>query len=352
MQGSSLSSEVDQLGLSREEITEIDNLVDPLLVNFPDASGTEFMRAVALLSHALPERLRAFLLDMRTRESAAACVISGFDVDDKAIGPTPAGWTGQPDPRTTKAEEVRLLLCGAVLGEPFGWATQQAGALIHDIAPSRADEHKQVGSSSSELLWWHTEEAFHPLRCDYLGLLCLRNHDLVPTTFASIGNVRLDADVRKVLFQERFVIRPDDSHLPGHGDVDGMDDEEEGELLVSARDQIRQMNDAPRMVPLLSGDFDSPYMTIDPFYMSVPDEDREAQEAYARLRDALDGCIEEITLRPGEILIIDNYRAVHGRNPFRPRYDGTDRWLKRINITRDLRKSRAYRTSSEARIVH
>jgi enduracididine beta-hydroxylase len=33
------------------------------------------------------------------------------------------------------------------------------------------------------------------------------------------------------------------------------------------------------------------------------------------------------------------------------RYDGTGRWLKRINIARDLRKSRAFRVSSDSRII-
>jgi hypothetical protein len=37
-------------------------------------------------------------------------------------------------------------------------------------------------------------------------------------------------------------------------------------------------------------------------------------------------------LRPGQLLLIDNDVAVHGRAPFTARYDGTDRWLKRVNI--------------------
>jgi len=33
-------------------------------------------------------------------------------------------------------------------------------------------------------------------------------------------------------------------------------------------------------------------------------------------------------------------------------YDGTDRWLKRINLTRDLRKSRASRLTADSRIIY
>jgi L-asparagine oxygenase len=34
-------------------------------------------------------------------------------------------------------------------------------------------------------------------------------------------------------------------------------------------------------------------------------------------------------LTPGEIVFIDNNRAVHGRSPFVPNYDGLDRFLVR-----------------------
>ncbi|KOV84203.1 hypothetical protein ADL01_08735 [Streptomyces sp. NRRL WC-3618] len=39
-----------------------------------------------------------------------------------------------------------------------------------------------------------------------------------------------------------------------------------------------------------------------------------------------------VPLEPGMRCFIDNYRAVHGRASFQARYDGTDRWLKRVSI--------------------
>jgi hypothetical protein len=42
---------------------------------------------------------------------------------------------------------------------------------------------------------------------------------------------------------------------------------------------------------------------------------------------------------------------VHGRKPFRARFDGADRWLKRLNVARDLRKSRAVRQHADARTI-
>jgi enduracididine beta-hydroxylase len=351
MPGSSrLMTEPAVFTLEDGELAKVTSLVERL-VTAPSAGGTEYLRTVTLQSRRLPERLLEFLLATRSREGAATFVVSGFAVDDNSIGPTPPGWGRQPDPSSTRAETAWLELCGSVLGDLFGWATQQDGAIVHDIAPARGDERSQVSSSSSELLWWHTEEAFHPLRCDYLGLMCLRNHEQVATTFASVNSIELAPEIRRVLFGKRFVIRPDDSHLTGEHDRP-LPAGKEGELLRAARKRIDRMNKNPQRVALLHGDFDAPYLSVDPFYMEVPADDTQARQAYQVLCGTLERQVKDIPLSPGEILFIDNYRAVHGRRPFPARYDGTDRWLKRVNITRDLRKSRAYRVTADSRVIY
>jgi L-asparagine oxygenase len=62
--------------------------------------------------------------------------------------------------------------------------------------------------------------------------------------------------------------------------------------------------------------------------------------------------MKDVSLRPGDCVFVDNFRAVHGRKSFRPRYDGSDRWLKRLNITRNLRGSRAWRRAADDRIIY
>jgi alpha-ketoglutarate-dependent taurine dioxygenase len=79
--------------------------------------------------------------------------------------------------------------------------------------------------------------------------------------------------------------------------------------------------------------------------------DRDAEEALEALVKGIEEHIVEEVLQPGSFLFIDNYRTVHGRKAFTAQYDGTDRWLKRINITRDLRRSRAARTFISSRVI-
>jgi alpha-ketoglutarate-dependent taurine dioxygenase len=79
--------------------------------------------------------------------------------------------------------------------------------------------------------------------------------------------------------------------------------------------------------------------------------DPEAARTLDVLIGQIDRVVTTITTRPGDVLILDNYRAVHGRQAFAARFDGTDRWLRRINITRDPRRSREYRTSPTDRVI-
>lgn len=85
--------------------------------------------------------------------------------------------------------------------------------------------------------------------------------------------------------------------------------------------------------------------------MSALDGDEEARLALQTLIDALDALLGGISLRPGEICFLDNYLVVHGRQAFQARLDGTDRWLKRLNICRDLRRSRDLRISADSRLI-
>jgi alpha-ketoglutarate-dependent taurine dioxygenase len=98
------------------------------------------------------------------------------------------------------------------------------------------------------------------------------------------------------------------------------------------------------------GDRNSAYIRIDPYFMETPN-DLAARLALNALAAMIDRLLYEIILEPGDFCFIDNYKAVHGRRPFRARFDGTDRWLKRLNITRDLRKSRGLRAATLSRII-
>ncbi|HVR99970.1 MAG TPA: guanitoxin biosynthesis L-enduracididine beta-hydroxylase GntD [Thermoanaerobaculia bacterium] len=331
--------------LSQEDRKSVEALLDDLSTLYGSAEDPEFLAEAPVLAHELPRAVRRALNEFRLKEPASAlCVISGYPLDDSRIGPTPSHWKERQRHVIPLREEFLLVLLAFLLGDPIAWATQQDGALVHDIAPIKEHQGEQLGSGSTEELNWHTEDAFHSFRGDYLGMMCMRNRDRVPTTIAALDVAELDARTLEVLFQPHFTIRPDNSHLRKN-----RVDPEQDQLGV-AHDRIEEMRTSPEKVAVLFGSPAAPYSRLDPYFMDEP-EDPEAREALNRLIRLVDGLIQDLPLEAGDICFIDNFKAVHGRRPFKARFDGTDRWLKRVNITRDLRRSRAARTSAESRLL-
>jgi hypothetical protein len=314
---------VHRLELTEEELGVIRPLVKEVASRHCSVEAADFLDNARTYAQELPRRLRAFLNAFGLTEPSGVCLISGYPVDDTKIGKTPPHWRKKPDCSSTAEEEIYLNLCGALLGDAMAWSHQRAGLICQDLVPIEGHENKMIASGSELELVWHTEDARYSYRADYIGLLCLRNPDAVPTTYALIDEVKLDPHLVEVLSEPDFLFRPDPSHPR----------DREGEKAS-----------------VLFGDLRSPYIRFDPYCMDRP-ETEEARSAMDSLIRAIDENLTDVALLPGECLFIDNYKAVHGRSSFKARFDGTDRWLKRINIARDLRKSRAVRAASASRVV-
>ena len=93
--------------------------------------------------------------------------------------------------------------------------------------------------------------------------------------------------------------------------------------------------------PVLNGDADDPDLRVD-FHASHPVDD-DAHKALAMLRDSFETVVETLWPAPGDLVLLDNRIAIHGRTCFKPHYDGRDRWLHRTFIHVDHRRSRASR---------
>jgi len=338
--------------LLKSEIDEIDDLINEMTSEYLSVDDADFLKNAIFHAHELPRRLRVFLNDFKYLERKYGyCLVSGYPIDEDKIGPTPAHWDSRSTKSPTLEEEMFLILLGSLLGDPIAWMSQQNGYIAHDILPIKDNEYEQLGTGSRELLWWHNEDAFHPYRGDYLGMMCLRNPDKVATTIASIDMVEIKPEHVGILFEPRYTIRPDNSHLEKNRPRRQVESSGSEELMGAAYNHINEMNSRPQKISVLFGDPKSPYLRIDPFFMERLEDDHEGQAALDSLIRAIDGRLLDLTLDQGDIIFIDNYKTVHGRRPFMAKYDGTDRWLKRINITRNLRVSRSARVSCTSRII-
>ncbi|MEV6767406.1 TauD/TfdA family dioxygenase [Nocardia sp. NPDC051030] len=289
-------------------------LADPVLLRHIDDRFRE-------LPAAVHEAMRA------PATEAGVTVIGRLPLSDEELGITPvdwreaAAWAGDAG-RCAKSFEldIAMLLLARCAGEPFGWQGQQAGRLVNNIVPTPGHELEQSGASSKALLSPHTEDAFSPLRANLLMLGCLRNPDRVGTTVSSVRRVKLDGAQRERLEQARLPILPDVSYGTDFPTVP-----------------------APP-VATLGTDEGRLTLRFDPAYTPLQDADPEFQASYEHLSTELERVCITAALTPGELLLVDNDVVVHGRVPFTPRYDGTDRWLKRVNIRLPQRR----RDASEA----
>ncbi|MGW5867831.1 TauD/TfdA family dioxygenase [Streptomyces sp. NPDC055239] len=223
-------------------------------------------------------------------------------------GPTPAHWSAT-DPDDSAAHDVALALAARLLGRVFGWRDQQDGRMVHNILPSPGCEEMQVGASSTVPLAWHNEDGFHPERADLLLLACVRNPDNIGTRLAGIRRARLAARTVEQLRRPALVIEPDDSY----------EDE----------DAVHQ--ERVPMATVWDGD-DGLCVRYDPSYTRPLTDDPQFAAAYDELGAAFEECGFIVPLEPGDLLVVDNDAVVHGRVAFRARYDGTDRWLKRVLV--------------------
>lgn len=347
--------EISRLVLSEREFSEIQSLLKDITSQYNSVEDDSFIKNASLFAQELPRRIREFLNDFKLVESnLGVCIISGYPIDDFKIGRTPSHWQWKADASRTLEEQILLVLYGSLLGDVFGWSTQQDGYIVHDIFPIKNNENYQLGTGSQQTLWWHTEDAFHPYRADYVGFMCLRNPDKVPTTVANLDVGQLDEAQVKLLFEPHFIISPDESHQ----------EKNESELRKDARakntdysvksayERINKLNTSlVEKVAVLFGNPQSPYLRLDPYFMDDVKDNAQARTALNALIQAIEKNLVSIVLQPGDYCLIDNYRVVHGRKAFKAKYDGNDRWLKRINITKDLRKSRDARAKSTSRIL-
>jgi L-asparagine oxygenase len=213
--------------------------------------------------------------------------------------------------------EYCLLLLTSALGEPIGYQDEKEGFLIHDISPIPGREAAQENAGSVPLEF-HTENAFHPHRPDFVCLYCLRTdggRDVLTITASSRRALPLltTADI--------WVLRQPLFH-------------------IAMPPSFRRNGDAPVLAgpaPVLSGDEDRPELRFDLF--GTRPTSPPAQGAMERLSRALLDVSVGAALEPGQVIIVDNRIAVHGRTGFAPRYDGADRWLQRLFVVHDLRRS-------------
>ncbi|MDU0291145.1 TauD/TfdA family dioxygenase, partial [Saccharothrix longispora] len=264
-----------------------------------------------------PPSLRRVLTGFR-RDSGTggALLLRNLPVGGHDLPPTP-GAEGSVAREATVSAAV-LVLVAHGLGDPGAFRAEKGGALVQDVVPvpGREDVQGNVGSTH---LTFHTENAFHPHRPDFVLLVCVRpDHERVAELRLVCSRQvlpKLGEQARAALSAAEFVTAPP----PSFGGLSGAV--------------------PPRAV--LRGDPDDPDLCVDQAATRPVTE--RAVAAMAELGELFENSFTALRLEAGDLAIVDNRVTVHGRSAFAPRYDGADRWLQRSFVFADLRRSRGHR---------
>jgi alpha-ketoglutarate-dependent taurine dioxygenase len=233
-------------------------------------------------------------------------------VRDAEIGHIPPTPTVPPSDDVVEQARKLLLKFGAHYGIPVGYAQEQNGRLIQHVLPNPKTEYSQMSSSSKTILKLHTETAFHPYKPDWIILMCLRGDENAFTTYALCSDILRDLD---------------------NGTIQEL---RKPQFFTTTDESFRRNGEKHRMIrlPILEEGSNGLELCYDDDLMTG--ENAVAERALRTLRYVVESKTREIALESGDVFIINNRKLVHGRKPFQPRYDGTDRWMLRLLLVEKL----------------
>lgn len=295
--------------LEPREAAAIDEIMEYVASGCYSVEDESFLRNVRALGNDLPVRLRDHVRGFLDDPEMRVCRISGY-VLTQEVGPTPKHWSDvrNPDSRF----DFYFMVLASLLGDVFGFSDLQDGKLVQEIFPIRADAEKQLGTGSVHLTM-HTEDTALEYRAEHLGFACVRNPDRIALDVSIPEFDRLSPSTAATLRRDVYVIINDRPTLTPE-----------------------QRKEARCTTSVLHGAGAATTMRYDPLYSDLTANGPAEVAALRELEALVEASVVPVCLEPGEVVFVDNRRCAHGRRGYAPRYDGTDRWLKRAQISRGL----------------
>jgi L-asparagine oxygenase len=294
----------------------------------PSENPEEFCRQLKRASNRIPMDIARTLLEFSHHGSETGfLLLDGFSYDD--VANTPDNNNEKIGEKTILAKIQGILM--STIGELVAYEAEGYGRIFQDIIPMKSMEQRQMSLSSGTELEIHTEQAFSKLRPDILSLACIRGDPHAFTYILPVKTIikNLSHSEIELLRKPLWTTSVDLSFkLYGQEFIDG---------------------DVRGPMPIISGPEDDPNLVFDQDLMTGITE--EAHNMISRIVSIYYAHRIRHVLIPGQIIFIDNNRAVHGRSPFSPKYDGADRFLVRCFATFDYKKS-AYARNSGLRMIN
>lgn len=282
------------------ELIELINII-------PNENPELFISQASSLAYFLPTNIKNFLEKFIKNNLKNGFILfeNIFINENIPLPDTP------PDNNYFIGEKTKLAKIIAILnqylGQMISYEGEGYGRLFQDMVPKQSLSKTQTSLSSNVELEIHTEQAFSDLRPDILTLGCLRGDETAITYILPVNVILNQMDESKInlLRKPLWKIGVDLS------------------FKINCDEFIN--GDLRGPIPIIYGSEKDPLLVFDQDLMIGINEEAEKLkneiiEIYYKYRYSH-------ILKPGEIIFIDNKRAVHGRSIFNPKFDGTDRFI-------------------------
>jgi hypothetical protein len=315
------------LEVTPSERVQIRSLLDDIMADRSMLNQYKYLEHAHVFAQELPRRIRETFYRFKRDEADPILLVTNNPTLLDGAGPTPTRYVETDEDYELNDAQILHGLYGSLLGEGIGFTSQRGGAIYNNIVPK--PELEEVANSSSGSRYdfgFHVEDAFHPARADFIGLVCMRNDEAAATTISCIDGIELSPDERDVLFEKRFRIK----HNPIHS-TSGVVNEEKQEILF--------------------GHPERPYVRINAATVVLDEYEGLERRALEKVLDHFHRNRVSIALQSSDCIYIDNFRCAHARDAYRAQFGPNARWLSRVVFTSDLRKSRAMRANPLTRAI-
>lgn len=278
----------------------------------PSSKPEEFIIFAKSLSYQLPEHLKDELKNFKlTGHQKGALLFRNMPNDNSVI-----------TPRNNKEHvgETTIISCvqaiiNEYLGEMVSYEAEGDGYLFQDMVPNEELKDTQTSLGSGVELEVHTEQAFSHYRPDYLSLACIKKDSSAYTYFLHVDQILdyMSANEINYLEKKKWNIGVDMSFA-----LNGCDFALRGPLsILTINNNGYDLN------------FDQDLLCSD---------SKTASKLIDKIVSIYKKKRHEYVLQPGEILLLDNHKLIHGRSSFKPLFNGNDRFIVRSFVINDLKK--------------
>jgi L-asparagine oxygenase len=304
--------------LNENEISILKNIA--LKFNHdPSETPNIFCNESKELSQFIPENIKQKLTSFAKYgfPETGFLLFKNLPIYNREIGNTPETNNTKTGEKTLLAKIQALFL--QYISEMIAYEAEGYGRLFQDIVPIKSMATEQTSVGSNIELEVHVEQAFSNLRPDIISLGCIKGDLDALTYILPVNKIieNLNKDENKLLFKPLWKTEVDLSFkLNGNQFIEG---------------------DIRGPLAILNGSIEDPFLIFDQDLMFGL-----SNESNKMIKKIIDIYYQNRiiqNLKPGELILIDNKRSIHGRSPFYPKYDGNDRLLVRAFGTFNYEKS-------------